>query len=188
MWRFILLTFALLGVAFYELSGGSEFEVAERATSPEVKATPLVSTRSTPVKTLPEPTAKARKLTTTTPVAASVTLASVDMPTATRNPDQAFFAVIGDAPERARPKPVAQQAVLADDGTADLSKLDLRIVAKPRVNMRGGPGTQHEVVAKLGRGAEVEVLQDNGDGWVKLEVLGTGEIGWMADFLLTAAN
>ena len=35
---------------------------------------------------------------------------------------------------------------------------------------------------------EVEVIRDNGDGWVKLRVLDSGRVGWMADFLLVASN
>ncbi|UYV36435.1 SH3 domain-containing protein [Rhodobacteraceae bacterium D3-12] len=54
--------------------------------------------------------------------------------------------------------------------------------------MRSGPGKEHSVVGKLTRGTEVEVTQDNGTGWVQLRVVDTGEEGWMADFLLVAAN
>jgi uncharacterized protein YgiM (DUF1202 family) len=53
------------------------------------------------------------------------------------------------------------------------------------VNVRGGPGTDFGIVTRLVRGDEVEILEDNGDGWVRLRLLGGGTEGWMADFLLT---
>ena len=65
---------------------------------------------------------------------------------------------------------------------------DLRIVRAARVNLRAGPGTFYEVVGKLTQGTEVAILHDEGDGWVELRVLDSGEEGWMADFLLMAAN
>ena len=65
---------------------------------------------------------------------------------------------------------------------------DMRKVTAARVNMRQGPGQNFSVVAKLNNGDEVEILQDPGDGWVKLKVMDSGRIGWMADFLLTASN
>jgi len=64
---------------------------------------------------------------------------------------------------------------------------DLRTVRGNRVNVRGGPGTDYEVVIRLGRGDAVEILQDNGDGWVKMRPLEGGPEGWMADFLLTSS-
>jgi uncharacterized protein YgiM (DUF1202 family) len=53
--------------------------------------------------------------------------------------------------------------------------------------MRNGPGQSFDVVGKLGNGERVEILQDPGDGWVKLRVVEGGRVGWMADFLLTAS-
>ncbi len=81
----------------------------------------------------------------------------------------------GDAP--------AQTAGVA----ADVPR-DIRRVEKSRVNLRMGPGTQYDVVMKLDAGAQVDVLETTGDGWVKLRVLDTGRIGWMAETLITAAN
>lgn len=64
---------------------------------------------------------------------------------------------------------------------------DLREVAGTRVNMRDGPGTSFAVVSQLSRGDQVIVLQNTGDGWLKLQVVETSRVGWMADFLVTAA-
>ena len=65
--------------------------------------------------------------------------------------------------------------------------LDIRTVQGRKVNMRMGPGTKYNVVGKLTGGTEVEVLQEPGNGWVKLRVVETRRVGWMADYLVTAA-
>ncbi len=75
----------------------------------------------------------------------------------------------------------------ADTATAEAAK-DIRSVLKSRVNLRMGPGTQYDVAAKLDEGAQVQLLETSGDGWVKLRVLDSGRIGWMADTLISAAN
>ena len=65
---------------------------------------------------------------------------------------------------------------------------DIRQVSGNLVNMRAGPGTDYQKVAKLSKGTRIAVLEEPGNGWVMLEVLDTGETGWMADWLVTAAN
>ena len=52
------------------------------------------------------------------------------------------------------------------------------------MNVRGGPGTNFDVVGKLTRGTEVEVLAENVDGWVEMRSVDGATLGWMADFLL----
>lgn len=67
--------------------------------------------------------------------------------------------------------------------------LDLRLVSGTRVNLREGPATTYPVVTQLLKGDEVEVLDDTGDGWVRLRVLANDETGWMSDdFLEAGAN
>ena len=65
------------------------------------------------------------------------------------------------------------------------SASDVRNVTGRSVNVRGGPGTNYSVVNRLVRGDQVEVLEDPGDGWVRLRPVGGGPVGWMADFLLS---
>ena len=56
------------------------------------------------------------------------------------------------------------------------------------MNLRRGPGTNFNAVGRLTRGEQVLVLSEE-NGWVKLRVLETGRIGYMADFLVSdAAN
>jgi uncharacterized protein YgiM (DUF1202 family) len=83
---------------------------------------------------------------------------------------------------------VTEVAAVLETVVEEEPAADMRKVTAARVNMRQGPGQNFSVVAKLNNGDEVEILQDPGDGWVKLKVMDSGRIGWMADFLLTASN
>jgi len=65
---------------------------------------------------------------------------------------------------------------------------DRRTIAGDRANMRAGPGTEFDVLATLAEGEAVEVLNPaETSGWLRLRVLATGEIGYMADWLVTPA-
>lgn len=63
---------------------------------------------------------------------------------------------------------------------------DIRSVTGTLVNVRSGPGTEFPVVNQLERGARIEVIGDNGSGWVELRPVEGGPSGWMADFLLSS--
>ncbi|WP_371228813.1 SH3 domain-containing protein [Roseovarius sp. 2305UL8-3] len=76
----------------------------------------------------------------------------------------------------------SSNAVLASEST------DHREVTGNVVNMRAGPGTEFQAVGKLSKGTKIAVLDEPGNGWIMLEVIETGETGWMADWLLTASN
>lgn len=65
---------------------------------------------------------------------------------------------------------------------------DIRTVSGNRVNLRMGPGTNYNVLTSLTRGDEVEVLQQPGNGWVKLKSVKGNSIGWMAEYLVSAAD
>ncbi|MCP4818942.1 MAG: SH3 domain-containing protein [Shimia sp.] len=64
-------------------------------------------------------------------------------------------------------------------------KKDMRSVRGSRVNLRGGPGTSFGVLGVLNRDQAVEVLRDEGKGWVKLRDQESGRVGWMAAKMLT---
>ena len=70
----------------------------------------------------------------------------------------------------------------------DPNQRDQREVTGNVVNMRAGPGTEFEKTGSAVRGTQVTVLEDPGNGWLMLEVVDTGETGWMADWLVTEAN
>ena len=76
-----------------------------------------------------------------------------------------------------------------EEGSVDrVDDAAIRRVSGTVVNLREGPGTAFAKVAQLNRGTEVEVLYDQGDGWVELRVVADGQIGWIADWLITDAN
>jgi uncharacterized protein YgiM (DUF1202 family) len=77
------------------------------------------------------------------------------------------------------PLDINDEVITLQDGS------DIRAVSGDRVNVRDGPGTNYSVVNQLVRGDKVEVLQDVGDGWVKLRPVDGGPVGWIASFLLT---
>ncbi|WP_010137658.1 SH3 domain-containing protein [Oceanicola sp. S124] len=66
-------------------------------------------------------------------------------------------------------------------------EVDLRRVTGDRVNLRSGPGTSNGVLATLTKGTPVEILETQ-SGWVHLRVQDSGQTGWMADWLVSAAR
>ena len=65
------------------------------------------------------------------------------------------------------------------------TSIDLREVAGKRVNMRSGPGTNFDVLDTLNRGTQAEVIEVNADGWARIRITDSDQIGWMAERLLT---
>lgn len=161
MGKLILGTFLILGFAFYELSGGADFVPESRtdqlADAEIVQETPKQDvTRSN-----------------------SATLINV----AAEAPVQEEAQVIQAVAEAAELDVVAQQpAVVVIEPPA---APDLRVVAGTRVNMRTGPGTDYSVLDTLPSGTTTEVIEVNAAGWARVRVTDTGQIGWMAERLLT---
>ncbi|MBD3665953.1 SH3 domain-containing protein [Sulfitobacter aestuariivivens] len=216
MKRFILLTFGFLGWAFYEMSGGAAFEPASAKAArlqpaPEVVVAEVVQEETvtqadagpTIVDTDPplnepdeEVTRVSLNLTTLQNVTQDpapaptvpVTSASVDA--------QTGVAINSDVTLASADTPAIIPSLIIpnDTGAATVNNAviesdpigDIRTVTGSRVNVRGGPGTDFGIVSRLVRGDAVEVLQDDGDGWVLMRSIDSGEEGWMADFLLTA--
>ena len=200
MARFIIVTFGFLAFAFYEMSGGADFDAEETRLS-RIEA-PVVVEEETlaPVAVadvapaLPENVTRVslnlnsvndvlrpqRNVRTTAarprPAEAEVTETALSE----EEPTIILPSLIVDA---AVITPVDFNAPAAEEAVA--SARDVRAVSARSVNVRGGPGTNYSVVNRLTRGAEVEVLQDPGNGWVKLRPLNGGTIGWMADYLLS---
>ncbi|MBS4009361.1 MAG: SH3 domain-containing protein [Roseovarius sp.] len=205
MWRFILVSFAFLGWSFYELSGGADY----RPSANSIQARALLDTQRPQARPLrvnaielaqdgtPRQDAEVTRTITSlhdlglsmgdkvvltlasaegdpTPDPISLNLPTVRVATPTALPD---------TPEVAQPV----QAV-ALDGETLAAASDLRRVSGHSVNLRTGPGTGFGRVASLKHGTEVIVLSDPGEGWIKLRVVETGRIGWMAETLLTLAS
>ena len=215
MKRFILLTFGFLGWAFYEMSGGADFQPARaqmaevQPSQPQAVSTPQTPddtmpavqlANATPVDTTPPGFDSAAQSQETSPVSLNLTSAE-DTSEAAVQPEPAGQ----DEPARVdavtlvpvnagntttsgdTPAIIPSLITPDDQGLNTVSAAtqgDVRTVAGNRVNVRGGPGTDYDVVIRLGRGDAVEVLQDNGDGWVQMRPVDGGPTGWMADFLL----
>jgi len=192
--RLIIVTFLILGFGFYYLSGGSDFEPADwrEVRAPAIDVEPIDANVVTPSEqnTVNAQPSEAPTTHSATPV---VQFTQPNVPTTRR-----LASVSAPTPieERAElgPDPSAQPVVtkanfaeILPTGFTAVSP-DFRHVSANRVNMRAGPGTQFSVVGNLQRHSEVEVLQDPGHGWVELEVLETGAVGWMSANMLRKTN
>jgi len=228
--KFVLLSFGFMGWAFYEMSGGADFEpaserlarlapaaeetqeplaVAAATTSGEESATPqpapqpktqwaeVIDTEPELRPLTPEVTRAFLSLTDLSDVAATsdgqarVTQAAAggaaDPYGVPRNVSSVTAS--GDTPP-IMPSLIVGMAPIAASAPAEtttMEQLDLRTVSGSRVNVRGGPGTNFQVVGGLVEGDRVEVLEDDGSGWVRMRAVDSSEEGWMADFLLEAS-
>ncbi len=203
--RFIVISFVFLGWAFYQLSGGSKFDPEvtrmSRIEAPNEVETALLES-STPAERAAEinvepvtlELATAQEVLTPKP-RLNTTPARVVQETEARLKQAALE--VEEEQQIILPS-LIQDAVPSDEGSvtpvdfsqgepaaAPSASADRRIVSGSRVNVRGGPGTDFQIVNRLVRGDEVEILEDPGNGWVRLRPVGGGTVGWMADFLLT---
>jgi len=177
---YVPLTFLFLGWAFFEASGGVDFVPAERpvavaqapapapvaapAVDPEPAAEPTQPATFAQTQPTPEPSVAVAEPAPPVPAPAFTSLSTPG------NSD------IGAAPPDEAPISLATPEAAPDD---------VRLVAGDRVNMRTGPGTVYPVVTTLDRDTEVAVVEISTNGWASIEVLATGEIGWMSLRLLT---
>ncbi|WP_273508246.1 SH3 domain-containing protein [Planktotalea frisia] len=177
MGKIIVITFAFMAFAFYELSGGSDFVAiadekrAALAVEQAEEQRLIAETKAERLNTQPE---------------AQIVLASATVSTSGTVVQD--VEVTPPLVEEEKIEAVTEVAAVLETVVEEEPAADMRKVTAARVNMRQGPGQNFSVVAKLNNGDEVEILQDPGDGWVKLKVMDSGRIGWMADFLLTASN
>lgn len=176
MLRYILVTFFFLGWAFYEASGGSEFtEQLQTKRALAEAERQAAETQAAEIDKTAEPVV----------TDAMVTRAAFDP---TEMPEPAAQTVAPTiTPEPASVQPTPPEATEAAV-TQEEAPQDIRSVKGTRVNMRNGPSTTYNVIMRLTRGTRVRILQEPGNGWVKLKVEDTGRIGWMASRLLTPAQ
>ncbi len=195
MKTFILLTFGFLGFAFYELSGGSDFQPASArlaAEAPQAAAAPeeVVATSNVSPDT---PAATATASITKIDNSPSVTRVSLNLTNISEAAKEAAATTTATVLNSAETPQIILPSLIATTQTADTATIDavssdgdIRTVSASRVNVRGGPSTQHGIVNKLKRGQSVQILEDNGNGWVRMQPVDGSEAGWMADFLLTS--
>lgn len=228
MWRLIVVTFGILALVFYQLSGGADYAPAEQSVQRQGIG-PHLSTRqadrplrtalpqSAPRAPAPDGTQRVRATLAVVPVtrAGTVDNSEIAQPekieALTAEPDDAglpedadeaaVIAALQEAGAEMRENSTSAIALIARaEREAETRRLlesepapqasaprDIRVVEGDVVNMRDGPGTEYEKVAALTGGTEVVVLYAPGNGWLELEVLETGQVGWMADWLVSTA-
>ena len=190
MGKFIIGTFAIMAWAFYVVSGGANFVPETRiaaadAPQPEVTRAQNAEMNAVtqPVAVQPAAPAPEQTLTQAAPRATESTDATaepIEVALTTAPVFAGETAEAGDAmttfTSLSAPAPAA---VASPDPTV------LREVAGRAVNMREGPSTSYNVIDTLPQGTQTEVIDSDGAGWVRVRVVGTGQMGWMAERLLT---
>lgn len=151
--KFIIFTFFMLGLGFYEMSGGADFV-------PEARPIEQIAISTKTLEAVP-----------------------FDQPQVTRAAAIALPSFTNTAEE-----PQAEIIAAALDTTPvveEIAETDLRQVSGKRVNMRTGLGTNYGVLDTLPRGTEAEVIEVTADGWARIRVSTTNQVGWMAERLLS---
>lgn len=225
MWRLTVVTFGILALAFYEMSGGADYAPAENSvqrkgigphyaskTSDGIERASLAQVQNSEselgsgksvqstlanlpvarVETAETQSEKALVLTAQpnasglpedaaeADIIAALQEAGAEMREASNGAIQLFARAERDADT---------QRILKEeeDGLASSEARDIRVVQGDVVNMRGGPGTEYDKIAAITGGTEVVVLFAPGNGWLELQIVETGQVGWMADWLVSTA-
>ncbi len=207
MWRFITVTFAFLGWSFYILSGGSEYEprlqsIQARAKLDDVR--PLARPVNVDVAVLDAHIAKPENTPENANGVDDVTRALSSLDDLGLTQDDRILVTLAavEAADVVRPEfetdplktdALIQPQVIAPAGdTSEIAQpeapKDIRRVTGDVVNVRDGPSTYFLAIGKLTRDTEVEVVGASDDGWLNIRVLDTQQEGWMADWLVSAAN
>lgn len=210
---FMIVIFTFLGFAFYELSGGSEYEPVAHSLQARVaaadRAVPIEMAVLAPDMSGPDDTvaaAQALQDDVASPAETGTDAPHLGITLASAAPGKAAAFV----PSVTVYEPAVSEEPVQDLGTRRVFSLetydaaadrassaavlerpdraDIRRVAGTRVNMRAGPGTEFRVLSALTQGTQIAVLEEPGHGWIMFEVLDTGETGWMADWLVAAST
>lgn len=202
MSRFVIISFAVMAVAFYELSGGADFKPRTRSVDlPEVTRISQVAPAPKPASenvTLPttiraEPVTKAKANVTSLAVPDGGVLknaaASGDINAATDDAENSagvqLVSLAQSAALFANPLALGSPAPVAAAEQTIPRAPDLRQVIGTRVNMRMGPGTEYDVIDRLPMGMQVEVLDSSGIGWLQLRTVSGQQIGWISSSLVS---
>ncbi|UWR22930.1 SH3 domain-containing protein [Sulfitobacter sp. S190] len=196
MKSFILLTFGFLAFAFYEMSGGADFEpasarVAETQPARIDTAEPTVVAAADQVESqeiADEPASEVSRAAINLTSVAKIEPKAETPSNITRVKFSEAQSIGGsDIPQIVLPSLILQDdSPVTAEPVAQQQDTTLRAVSGNRVNVRGGPSTNFGVVGKLVRGDQVRILEDNGNGWVLMQHVDSNTEGWMAEFLLTS--
>lgn len=174
MSKLMITTFLGLGLVFFEMSGGTDFEpqswddvAAVEATADGAPAPQVTRGQTASLIAVSAPAIEETPLAPTLAVATT----TVEVPAA----PEAVVTPVAQAP--------AEKVIAEAPEAAPLT--DLRYVLGDRVNMRSGPSTNYRVLDTVTRGTEAEVIEVDGFGWARIRITETGRIGWMAERLLS---
>lgn len=218
MIRFVLIvsTFGFLSLAWYQMSGGADFQPGTQtaglpslsfpddsgatsadAAAPQVARADLSGADLTSVAKVAGASTGSADSDVIAPKLDVTLAAAAGTPKAAVAPEKAVEvaaldtrtdAVVATSSSNAVVQRVVFGGAAQDQPEAADAAMDLRLVTGNVVNVRNGPGTGYSVVNQLRRGEEVKVLTDPGDGWVKLQAVETKRIGWMSARFLDAAD
>lgn len=204
MSRLIICSFALLGVVFYEMSGGADFKTpvapvvvaqAKDISTLRTASTVRVTTRIMPANTAVEPAIVAQIVTETKPVpdrvrtslSQGLNLGSLAFPAVSTGQILTLASLEQGATSLTTiaANPTTTESIVSTSIVAPIA--DIRKVTGTRVNMRDGPGTIYPVLSRVKSGREVEVLSDSGTGWLRLRTLPDRQVGWISASLVSEA-
>lgn len=200
MWRFLLVSFAVLGWSFYELSGGSDYEPSENSIQARAK---LIRPQARP---RPEETPREER----TLAEVEALMDRLDQTEAeTEEQSAALAAARSDGlsiieAEASRPKAellnLSVSGMSEEDDTAIEAAITaamdgaapspdrIRWVKENVVDLRSGPGLDFDRITQITKGTEVAVLENPGHGWLNVRVIESYQTGWLAEWLVTAAE
>ncbi|HBS51143.1 MAG TPA: ligand-binding protein SH3 [Rhodobacteraceae bacterium] len=214
MTRFLILSFAVLGWAFWELSGGADFEpparperIAEAAEPApgNAPATPDLARREVAAerRVAPEPentppraavqSARAEAPPAQTP-RLTAGLGQPSLPPADPNNPGMLVSLEQSRTQFATPLEHFDPDAIPEDEPAPTPEPvaapaapapDIREISGTRVNIRQGPGTIYPVITTLRLGDPVEVLSDSGTGWVRIRMGENRRLGWVSASLVS---
>lgn len=214
MSRFLVVSFAGLALAFYELSGGADFSPPERPQTESPSARVAAASDRGRIISRPAETQLASPVLTPYSAPAVIKTATGNRAdTASDTPTGSDAAVINislrePASVVSLPQPISLNlpvtglrigsiegglgAITTDEpqpvaAVAPPEPIgDVRKIRASRANVRLGPGTRFPVLMQLLAGDKVRVLNDDPSGWSLLENPKTGQVGWIAASLLSA--
>ena len=175
MWKYLLLCFVMLGWAFFELSGGQDFEPVLATSVSEVAAP---TDHVDPIDRSFDREEVARAATNALRSIEfddhAVAAAPVNVVT-----DAALWKVSADTETSVIIENILDDVVPVVAATVP-SDENLYAVSVNRANMRNGPSIRNGVIAKLERGTAVQLLPSSSGSWVKLRVVETNRVGWIS--------
>ncbi|MEO0370702.1 MAG: SH3 domain-containing protein [Pseudomonadota bacterium] len=212
MWRFVVISFAFLGMAFYVMSGGASYEPAPNSVQAQAKLPPEERINYRAPASEPEPGSGPEVTRTVAQVEAtfeglsvaeeeadelSVTLTTIRTDAAglfeaeANRPKAELLNMalpeetfeIASAPDRE--DGAINAAVAAALGEISFDQSQIRWVKENIIDLRAGPGLSFDRVRQVSKGAEVAVLEDPGHGWLNVQVVDGYETGWVPEWLLT---